>query len=614
MKKNHISRRNFIKKSGLGFAVFCLPQLSPGCSNAAEQPNILWIVSEDNSPFLGCYGDKTATTPNLDKLASQGILYENAFANAPVCAPARSTIISGMYPPCMGTQHMRSKNVIPDFIKFFPQLLRDAGYYCSNNRKEDYNMPKPAGVWDESSNKADYINRRPQQPFFAIFNYTNSHESSIHTKAKITKHDPEKVFLPPYLPDTPEIRHDLALYYDKVQEMDARVGTAVKKLEEAGLAEDTIVFYYSDHGGVLPRSKRFIYDSGTQVPFIVRFPDKYKHLAPAKPGSRLDRLISFVDLAPTILSLTGVQIPKYMQGEAFLGKAQQKPREYVYFFRGRMDERYDMMRGVRDKQFRYIRNYMPHRIYGQHLNYLWLKKSMTSWEETFKNGMCNTTQSIFWNKKPTEELYDCKADPHEVNNLAPDPEYRVVLEKMRKVNKKWIREMADSGFIPEGEMLNRIKNQTAYDLIHDKKFPVENIIHAAELAGEQNPDNLPELTTMLNDKESVIRYWGGTGCAILGTKAKPTARILEKTLNDSSADVRIACAEALCNLGKADIALPILIEAAQSNNSKVALHALNVLDIIGDKAKPARAVLADLAKNSNDNYVKRAAGYTLGKW
>jgi N-sulfoglucosamine sulfohydrolase len=399
-------------------------------SSAKEQPNIVWIVSEDNGPFLGCYGDNLATTPTLDKLASEGILYENAFANAPVCAPARSTIITGMYPPSMGTQNMRSTYPIPESIRFFPQYLREAGYYCTNNSKQDYNMPKPDGVWDESSRTAHYKNRAEGQPFFAIFNFTKSHESSIHKSVAndSLRHDPAKMNLPPYHPDTPEMRHDWAQYYDKIEDMDGLVAGVLSELEDAGVAENTIVAYYSDHGGVIARSKRFVYESGTHVPMIWRFPEKYQHLAPGIPGERTDRLVSFIDLAPSILSLAGVEIPEYMQGKAFLGEQQAPPRDYVHLFRGRMDERIDKVRAVRNKKFRYIKNYMPHRIYGQYIEYLWRAPSCRSWEEAYLAGNCNEAQSAFWEEKPAEELYDVAADPWEVNNLAADPAYSDILK------------------------------------------------------------------------------------------------------------------------------------------------------------------------------------------
>lgn len=555
---------------------------------ANEPPNFLWIVSEDNSPFFGCYGDEFATTPTFDKLASEGILYENAFANAPVCAPARSTIITGMYPPSMGTQNMRSRYPTPESIKFFPQYLREAGYYCTNNAKEDYNMIKPEGVWDESSKKAHYKNRKEGQPFFAIFNLGVSHESSIHKSIPndSLRHDPAKVILPPYHPDTPEMRHDWAQYYDKIEDLDGQVAAILKELEDAGLAENTIVGYYGDHGGVIARSKRFIYESGTHVPMIWRFPDRYKHLAPSKPGSKTDRLVSFVDLAPTMLSLAGIDVPDYMQGKAFLGDQQTQPREYVHLFRGRMDERIDMVRAVRDKQFRYIKNYMPHRIYGQYIEYLWRAPSCRSWEEAYKAGKCNKAQSAFWEQKPAEELYDVTIDPWEVNNLAADPQYAHVLERMREEKERWMSEIRDTGLMPEGEMSTRNLTQPSFDFVHSDAYSFEKIKTAADDATMRDVGKLEEIIGFLKDEEPLVRYWGATGCLILGEAAISAKNDLKELLNDKNPDVRITAAEALCNMGESAAATPILIEALNEDNLMVRVHAMNSLEIIGgDVAK-----------------------------
>ncbi|HKL33778.1 MAG TPA: sulfatase, partial [Tangfeifania sp.] len=405
-----------------------------------ELPNILWLTSEDNSPFLGCYGDEFATSPNLDNLASEGFLYTHAYANAPVCAPARNTIITGVYANSGGNQHMRSYYPISEVIKTYPEFLREAGYYCTNNSKTDYNTNsiEPNQIWDESSRDAHYKNREPGQPFFAVFNTTISHESSIHDSIpnERLRHSPEEVFIPPHHPATPAMKHDWAQYYDKVEDMDTQIGKWLQELEDAGLADNTIVFYYGDHGGVVARSKRYVYETGTRVPFIVRIPEKYKYLFPEKEqGSKVNRLISFVDLAPTLLSIVGIDIPDFLQGNAFLGDQKTEDPEYAFMFRGRLDERYDMSRAVRDQKFRYIRNYMPYRIYGQHLEYLWRAPSIRSWEAAYLNGECNETQSRFWEPKPVEELYDTENDPWEVNNLADNPEYKEVLEKMRQANK-----------------------------------------------------------------------------------------------------------------------------------------------------------------------------------
>lgn len=606
-----MNRRHFLKTAALGSTAFTLSPLFSTCSKITNPPNFLWITSEDNSPFLGCYGDEFATTPRLDKLASEGILYENAFTTAPVCAPTRCTIITGVYPPSMGTQHMRSRYRIPSFIKLYPEYLRAHGYYCTNNSKTDYNIFQPPKVWDESSRKAHYKNRRPGQPFFAIFNLTVSHESSIHKTLQHLRHDPAKVKLPPYHPDTPEIRHDWAQYYDKVEDLDTQVGKLLDELEREGLAEDTIVFYYSDHGGVLARSKRFMYDSGLHVPFIIRFPEKYRHLAPGNPGSRTDRLISFVDLPPTLLSLIGASIPRYLQGKAFVGEQTAEPRKYIYAFRGRMDERYDMVRVVRDKRFEYIRNYNPHRIYGQYIEYLWRAPSTRSWEKMYKEGKCNAAQNAFWQTKPPEELYDTQADPWEVNNLAGKPEYREKLGELRAACREWIFRIHDSGFIPEGEMIELSKEKTTYEVVRDPKFPLQRIVETADMATMRDATQIPELRKRLKDPDSVVRYWAVTGFLVLGTQVKKGLEDVRVCLKDSSADVRITAAEFLCNTGNTAEALPVLIRELKNPNSKAALHAVNSLQYLGLKAKPALGALKEAAQREDDNYIKRAADYAI---
>ena len=405
-----------------------------GCKDPIPDrlPNILWLVSEDNIPLLGCYGDSFATSPNIDRLAAEGFLYTHAYSSAPVSSPSRNTILTGVYACTAEQLHHRSQYDKSDIIRCYPELLREAGYYCTNNAKEDYSI-RPAqtkGIWDESSKQAHYRNRQPGQPFLAVFNCEITHESSIHKwiPSEKLRHDPNKVTLPPYHPDTEEMRHDWAQWYDKIEDMDAWVGKMLQELEESGEAENTIVVYYGDNGGILPRSKRFLYETGTHVPLIVRIPEKYKYLYPnKKTGTKVDRLVTFADLAPTLLSIIGAQIPDRMQGHAFLGKQKTADPQYAFMFRGRMDERYDMSRAIRDKQFRYICNYMPHRIYGIHNIYQWNAPSMRSWEQAFLAGQCNVVQSVFWNTKPAEELYDSENDPWEVNNLVSDPAYSEIL-------------------------------------------------------------------------------------------------------------------------------------------------------------------------------------------
>lgn len=586
-----------------------------------ELPNILWITSEDNSPFLACYGDSFAVTPNLDKLASEGYLYTHAYANAPVSAPARNTIITGVYANSGGNQHMRSQYQHSEQITMYPEFLKEIGYYCTNNSKTDYNTNSSDTLWAESSKNAHYKNRSEGQPFFAIFNHTVSHESSIHkyTPTEDLIHDPAKVKLPPYHPDTPEMRHDWAQYYDKITELDTQVGELLKELEESGEAENTIIFYYGDHGGVLGRSKRFVYESGTRVPFIVSIPEKYKHLRPAKKvGTEINRLISFVDLAPTLLSLTGIEIPDFMQGNAFIGNQKTEDPEYAYMFRGRMDERYDMSRAIRDSKFRYIRNYVPYRIYGQRIEYLWRAPNVGSWENAYLNGECNEIQSRFWNTKPVEELYDTENDPWEVNNLATNPEYGEVLERMRKANKDWILSIDDTGFIPEAELSRLSKTEAMYDYMRSGKVNLPEIVEAAETSTMGNVENLSSILEYLNNKEASVRFWGVTGLLILGEEARSAIPELKNLLTDNSGDVVSLACEALYFLGEKDLAKKGLITVLKSDNAYARNRALNTIDYIGEDSEGIIEAVHDVLRNSENidrkNYDIRMVWWLLEKW
>ncbi|MFH4968330.1 sulfatase-like hydrolase/transferase [Gaetbulibacter sp. M240] len=568
-------------------------------------PNILWIVSEDNSPLLGCYGDGFATTPVLDQMAKEGVLYENAFATAPVCAPARSALITGMYPTTTGTLNMRSTYEIPDFIEMFPKYLRAAGYYTTNNAKTDYNIAYSENLmkeaWDESSDKATYKDRKEGQPFFAVFNLGETHEGKIHTSVDTLIHDPEKVPLPAYHPSTMEMKQDWAQYYDNVTMMDTHVGRILEELKTEGLADNTIVFYYSDHGGVLGRSKRFVYESGLRVPLIIRFPKKYQYLAPDLPGSRTDRLVSFVDFGPTVLSLAGVKVPEYMQGKAFLGFQNQKPKTYTFGVRGRMDETIDMMRSTRDKRYRYISNFMPHKIYGQYLEYLWRAPSMASWQKACETGNCNDTQLEFWKPKPPEELYDVINDPDNVINLAKDPKYKKVLERMRKVTNNFCLETRDTGFFPEAELVARAQqeNSTIYDMMQKKSLPMKHIINTAILARTGDLENLRVLMNKMRNKEAVVRYWAVTGCIILKGKSLPAKREILKLLKDESPSVRIAASEALYYLGEIEMGLKTLEKSLSSDHIMVRVEALNVLRLYGKDAKSALDSVKGLLKGKS---------------
>lgn len=456
------------------FFAFRLPQPVPASApiQTKTPPNILWITCEDMSFQLGAYGNKLVKTPNIDRLAAEGVRFTNAFATAGVCAPSRSAIITGMYQQSIGTQNMRTlaasaaaldayppgfkgySAVVPEEVKCFPEYLRAAGYYCTNNSKEDYQFQAPPTVWDESSNKAHWRNRTDKnQPFFAIFNLTVTHESQVWVRAKeplLVK--PEDVVLPPYYPDVPEVRLDVARHLSNAMVMDEQAGKILAQLREDGLEQNTIVFFYSDHGDGLPFVKREIYDRGLRVPFIVKNP-----FEKIKKGVVDHRFISFVDLAPTVLSLVDLPIPAHLQGQAFLGKQQApKPRQYTFAARDRMDSEYDRVRTVRDSRYRYVRNYMPEKPYYQNIQYRLQQPSMRAILALKEQGKLNAAQSLWFRPtKPKEELYDCQKDPYEFNNLAELPQYQPKLKELRKVYEAWIQKVGDTAVEPEMEMVRR---------------------------------------------------------------------------------------------------------------------------------------------------------------
>jgi uncharacterized sulfatase len=601
--------------------------LVPGLASAEDaRPNILWITSEDNGPELGCYGDEYATTPHIDGLAKRSLLYQTCWSNAPVCAPARTTIITGVYPPSTGSQHMRSNVPMASMMKMYPQILREAGYYCTNASKTDYNLIPNGEVWDESSRRAHWKNREEGQPFFAIFNHTISHESQIRNQmaAENRIHDPAKVRVRAYHPDTPEVRKDWAQYYDRLTMMDALVGKNLKELEEAGLADDTIIFYYGDHGSGMPRSKRWPYNSGEHVPLIVHIPEKFKHLRPEEyeTGGKSDRLTSFVDLAPTVLSLIGQKPPAWMQGHAFAGKYDAGPQPYIYGYRGRMDERYDMVRSIRDQRYVYIRNYMPHKIYGQYIQYMFQTPTTRVWKEMFDAGKLNAAQSLFWQKKPAEELYDLESDPDEVVNLANSKEHQAIRNRLAKAQRGLALKIRDLGFLPEGEIHSRGADSSPYEYGQSSAYDLERIMEVAEQASSLDSKHTAGLIENLADEDSAVRYWAAMGL-LMREKAGVAAgrEQLRESINDETAAFRIIAAQALAQWGNEDdlkLAIPVLLEASPIDKNDVftSMLALNAFDAIDGRAASVQDQLAKMPKDGKvpprmGAYVKNLLTKTL---
>ncbi len=431
-----------------------------------KQPNILWITCEDMSPHLGSFGEKVAKTPNLDKLAKEAVRYTNVFSTAGVCAPSRSSLITGMYQTSIGTHNMRTLQMpvtqkssplpsysalLPEQVTCFPEYLRKAGYYCTNNEKQDYQFEAPLTVWNENSKTANWQGRQDKnQPFFSVINLMITHESQVFARDKepITV-NPDSVIVPPYYPDNAIIRKDIARFLTNVEIMDRQVGEILQKLKDDELYDNTIIFFYSDHGDGLPFVKRELYDRGLKVPMLIRFPNAQN------AGVVDNQLLSFVDFAPTVLSLANIPIPKYIQGQAFLGKQKSKTtRKYIYAARDRMDSEYDRVRAVSDGRFKYLKNYQPEKPYYQDIKYRLSQKSMQEILRLKEAGQLNEQQAYwFRNSKPEEELFDTQSDPYEFKNLADNPAYKAKLIELRQKHLEWMKQFGDLGAIPEKELV-----------------------------------------------------------------------------------------------------------------------------------------------------------------
>ena len=431
-----------------------------------QKPNILWLVAEDLSAIIPPFGDNTVATPNLTRLADEGIRYTQVYSSSGVCAPSRTAIATGMYQNRIGAQHMRTTNIAdfgvegivpyeavpPAYVKMHSQYFREAGYYASNNAKEDYQFRKTVTAWDDSSRSAHWRNRAEGQPFFSVFNFGITHESQVWAQAgnPLLVDENLEVPIPPYLPDSEIGRKDVRQVYPNIVAMDLQVGEILNQLEEDGLLDSTIIFWYSDHGGPLPRQKRLLYDSGIHLPLIIRFPDQYR------AGEIDDQLISFVDFKSTILSLAGIEPPTYVDGRAFLGEyAASTSRDYVHAAADRFDSEYDTIRAVRDKRFKYLRNFNPEKPYYLPLTY---REQMPVMQELLRMrdaGELNETQAQwFRTSKEEEELFDTENDPYELNNLAGDTSYAEKLAELRNELDSWMSYIDDKGLMPEVDLIN----------------------------------------------------------------------------------------------------------------------------------------------------------------
>jgi len=582
----------------LAFIVLCSCEfLPPKETDQTDKPNILWITCEDITTMIGCYGDPLAITPNIDNFASKGLLYKNAYATAPVCAPSRSCLVTGVYATSMGTQNLRSDFEIPSSIRTLPHILRENGYYCSNNYKEDYNF-FDSTIWDESSHEAHWRNRPDNKPFFSVFNFETTHQSQIfgndeafynkygHQLSDEERTKPEEIILPPYFFDSPQVRKLWARYYDLVSLMDRQVADILNQLEEDGLKDNTIIFFYSDHGTGMPRAKRALYNSGIQVPFIVHLPEKYQYLSEYNPGTQTSDIVSFVDFPPTVLNILGINIPDYMQGKAFLGDNTEKS-EFVFATSDRVDEAFEISRAVKSEKYSYIRNFLPHLALIQPNFYTDQSEIMQELLRLRNSTTMTPEQKSMWlPKRFPEELYDLEADPFETNNLAGDPAYREVLIEMRNELNKWLLETNDTGLIPEGYLLAHCNPETAYELAKNREFfPLTDILKTSDLLLEKELDkNL--LINYLNYEKDLVRFWAAITMQYLDNPSAEIVNALNEAVNDPSPYVRLAAAETLCAYDQCNNkAQGVILSSLKADDLMITLMAARIFELNKDKAE-----------------------------
>lgn len=588
--------------------LLCLSLVLLSCTEKKDvKPNILLLIAEDISPMLGCYGDNFASTPSLDNLASDGIVFTKALTTAPICAPSRSTLASGLYATSLGTQHLRSDVPFPASLETLPELMRKAGYFTAIRGKTDYNF-NPDGMWDLwDQTYTPWRKREKDQPFFSYMNIGPSHEGSVSTTENYTnltkelpeglRHDPRGVTVPPYFPDTPEIRRILANYYDVITTLDQNIGYVLDSLEQDGLKDETIVIFIADHGLGLPRYKRWLYKTGLHVPMIVNAPEKYRHLIlDYKKGVKNESLVSFIDMAPSILNLAGTDIPEYMEGKPMFGP-NATARKYAFGARDRADDMFEMSRAVTDGRYFYVRNFMPHYAFIQP-GYIFSdsKDIFRELRRTYDTGALDDEQLKLWQTKEVEELYDWENDPFETRNLAKDPAFSEIKNQLKSRLHEWMIETRDLGLLAEAEYMIRSSVSSPYEYARTSGlFKVEEILKAAEMVGMADQ---PQLIENLKHEESGVRYWGVTGLMQFDAIGVDATDALVKLLNDESPSVQIAAAEALCKFGQSPQAIETLGRWALDDRPWVALQASRSIQLVGEQARPLIPVMYEVLEKN----------------
>ncbi len=608
-------------------AVGVLALLPPAASPppAAERPNFVWILSEDNSThYLKLFNEHGAPAPNIERLARHGLVFTGAFSNAPVCSVARTTLMTGVYAPRGGFQYHRKMKLaqLPGDLKMFPAYLRDAGYHTTNNNKKDYNVVEGQGVWDESSNKASWRQRPSKdKPFFHMMSSGVSHEGRLHFNARTmegqkTATSPDRVALFPYHPDTPTFRYTAARYHDCMAAVDGVVGRTVAQLEEDGLLEDTFVFYFGDHGGVLPRGKGYIYESGLHVPLVVRIPAKWKDRVKAAPGSRVKGFVSFIDFGPTVLRLAGVPVPKGIDGRPFLGPdiplEEVNARDETFGYADRFDEKYDLCRSLRKGRYKYFRHYQAFYPDGLRNNYRYIMLAYQEWLALYRAGKLNGVQRQFFEPKPVEALYDIEADPHETRNLAGDSAHAAALKDLRARLQQRVKGMPDLSFFPESVLVDRaMDDPVGFGRAHADE--IARLVDIADLSLLPFAGARAGLEKAMTSDRPWERYWALIACGCFGKAAEALVPAARERLKDAELLVRVRAAEFLAIVGAED-PRPTLYETLNATESPVeALLILNTAVYVNDHLSGYPFDLKRLDMKAKAGEVKRRLDYLGGK-
>lgn len=595
-------------------------------SGFAQQPNILWITIEDTSPqFIGSYGNKDSSTPVMDKFTSEGVQFTNAFSTGTVCSPSRSTIIIGVKTYELGTGNHRSNYSIPSEIKGFPYYLKQAGYYATNNSKTDYNVANAKEfideAWDESSGNAGWWNRKEEQPFFSVFNFNESHQSRTMTNPyewyvkEVLEQLPEEdrigenVFeMPPFYRDSPEMRKQMARVYNSLKLTDNRIGELIARLEEDGLLDETIIFIYADHGEGMPRGKTNGINFGYRVPFTIWFPEKYKHLSPWEIGGSTEELISFEDLAPTVISLAGGKAPDYLKGRVLIGEQRSPEVNKLFLSSDRADNGIDMVRTVTDGRYIYSRNYMPFMPEARYIRYMEIGDIKQIMWSDYKNNVLNPLQKSIFEPREPEVLYDIENDIWESNNLINKPEFQELAAKMRGELDAHILERKDVMFLPEYELEKISSTSNPYEFrLESSKYPIPEIYKVAKLAGFRNREVMLQQLEYLKSENEIIRYWAALGLMSQDKELLlPFAGQLSKSMDDTYTPVAITMAAIIYELNQSKGAEKLLKDSVLNSNKYLALMAINYL-IYSSHKEPFIEVVKEVYGRGDAEYNTSAA-------